>query len=219
MNFTRVFTTAFSAAALVGAAFATAHADVRTEPGLPVGANITAEFDSFDATAFGRDVPADYAVTNEAGQAQAFADIVNGQNGAVIMFVRSVDWCPFCQRQVLDANTRLAELRDRNFNLVAVTTDTAEKNARFSDQRDINFTLIADPARALIANLEVADPTYFGSRRAEGLPYPVAFVVDAEGRVISKVYEEALYGEEGAYRERSDFDAVLAAIDAVNTGS
>jgi peroxiredoxin len=49
-----------------------------------------------------------------------------------IFFVRSADWCPFCQGQLVDANRHLAQFRALGLNVVSVSVDEVGEVAKFA---------------------------------------------------------------------------------------
>jgi peroxiredoxin len=146
------------------------------------------------------------AGVNQAGAPVSFATL-KGENGLVIAFVRSADWCPFCQKQMQDLNTIADELKARGFGLAALSYDSVDTLAKFAKAKKIGYTLISDPDSNVIdafglRNLEVA-----GNKRFDGIPHPAIYVIGADGRILDKLYEEK-------YTKRPPTDVVLKAVDA-----
>ena len=53
----------------------------------------------------GETVPYPIEALDQTGMAQTF-DTLKGDNGLILLFNRSVDWCPYCQNQVIDWNKK-----------------------------------------------------------------------------------------------------------------
>ena len=71
-------------------------------------------------------------------------DSIMGPKGAMLVFSRSVDWCPYCKTQVIELQSRLAELRDQGLGLAVITYDSPAIIADFSRRRGITFPLLSD---------------------------------------------------------------------------
>jgi peroxiredoxin len=129
-------------------------------------------------------------------------DTLMGEKGLAIFFVRSADWCPFCQRQLADANQRAAEFRSLGINLVSVSVDEIPLIAAFAKSQQIRYTMLADPSGAINLELGIRDDQYpVGSARF-GVPRPILYVIDRSGTVRLRYMEPT-------YRTRPDLDAVL----------
>jgi peroxiredoxin len=141
----------------------------------------------------------------QSGQAADFNSL-RGEKGLVLAFVRSADWCPFCQQQLKDLDTIADDLRARGFTLAALSYDSVEILDRFSKRHGVSYTLLSDPKSAVIdafgvRNLEMA------GKRMDGIPNPAIFIIAADGTVLDKLYEES-------YRKRPPTDLVLQRVDA-----
>jgi hypothetical protein len=51
---------------------------------------------------------------DQTGKPPALPELV-GKNGLVLMFVRSADWRPYCQAQLIDANDGVVEIAKRDY--------------------------------------------------------------------------------------------------------
>ena len=155
------------------------------------------------------------AAPDSTGATRTFADLA-GENGLVLNFNRSVDWCPFCKAQTVAVDEAFSEFADRGYNVVVLTTDTPRKLARYVAERDPSLTLISDADSTIIAALGLEDPQYPEGHRRHGLPYPETLILSPEGVVEARVALDDLYGQNNAFRERVAVSDVLAAIDALH---
>ncbi|HAQ34888.1 MAG: hypothetical protein CMF74_17390 [Maricaulis sp.] len=151
----------------------------------------------------------DMSVTDASGEERRLSDLT-GENGLVLYFNRSIDWCPYCQTQVIDVNGAADAFAERGFEVAVITYDPAE----YADWRDITINLLSDPDSALIDAFDVRDPLYTDPGHfAYGVPYPITYVIGADGVIIAKLWHEAGYGADGGYRERITTDDILEVID------
>jgi peroxiredoxin len=157
--------------------------------------------------AIGAAAPAPIAANDQTAKLRTFADLA-GPGGLVLVFNRSVDWCPVCQKQMIELNDARAEIEKRGFGIAVVTTDPTEKLAAFAKRRDIGFALLADPDKKLIDAFQLRDPAFPPGHRIHGVPIPSIFIVGADGKVASKMGDLD-------YRKRPAAGEVVARVDAV----
>ena len=126
-----------------------------------------------------------------------------GENGVAVFFVRSADWCPFCKRQLADANDKVQAFEALGLNIVSVSVDEVGEIAAFAGEQAIEYTMLADPAGDINASLGIRDEQYPVGTAQYGVPRPVLYVIDRSGIVRLQYMEPT-------FRTRPDLDAVLA---------
>ena len=149
----------------------------------------------------------DLATLDQHGETQTLASLM-GEKGIAILFVRSADWCPFCQGQLVDANRHLAQFRARGVNVVSVSVDEVEEIAKFARAQKIEYPMLADPSGAINLALGIRDEQYPVGSAQFGVPRPTLYVVDRSGTIRLRYMEPT-------YRTRPDLDAVLRDIAAL----
>jgi peroxiredoxin len=149
----------------------------------------------------GAKFPHELAAPDQSGKAQTLASVM-GEKGAAILFVRSADWCPFCQGQLVDANRHLAQFRALGLNVVSVSVDEVEEVAKFSRAQKIDYPMLADPKGDINLSLGIRDEQYPVGSAQFGVPLPILYVVDRSGTIRLRYMEPT-------YRTRPDLDAVL----------
>ncbi len=177
------------------------------ELGPPVGSPIT-------RAVFGAD---------HTGAFKDFDDLA-GPRGLVLVFVRSVDWCPICQIETMQVAERHADFRVREVGLAFVSHDSPEDAAEFVAAELTDATpLLAAKNDDLIERLSLVDPTFPETNRYYGAAFPTALIIDAEGIVRAKLFLEAppadYYGTgqsltAAGYDWQAQIDEVLALVDA-----
>src|SRR5688572_13436445 len=88
--------------------------------------------------AVGTAIPSPFQVHDSAGALQTFADL-SGPSGAVLVFVRSASWCPYCIQQLRDIEGVNAALKNRGYRLVTVSYDSAEVLSSFMKKYGVTY--------------------------------------------------------------------------------
>jgi len=96
----------------------------------------------------------------------------------------------------------LPELQEEGFGLAGISYDSVAVLENFAARRKITFPLLSDPESKIIRDFGILNEKIQQTMQA-GIPYPGTFVVDAEGRVIAKYFEED-------YRQRYSVSGILA---------
>ena len=91
----------------------------------------------------GAKVPVAMELRDSNGEPATLADQM-GREGAVVYFVRSADWCPFCKAQVIRTEEIREKLSAKGYNIVAVSYDEPEILSRFKAEEGLGFALLSD---------------------------------------------------------------------------
>ncbi len=157
--------------------------------------------------AIGAKAPA-LAPTVTAGGTAATLKSIRGEHGTVLIFFRSVKWCPYCKKQMIDFKAATAPLAERGYKLAAISYDDAATQTAFAEKEGITLTFLSDPGSKTIDAWALRDPQYKPDSFAYGVPRPSIFVLDRKGVVRAKLAEDG-------YKVRPTVEAVLAAVDGV----
>ena len=146
------------------------------------------------------------------GQTQAGApasfETLKGEKGLVLAFVRSADWCPFCKKQLKELDAIAAQLAAEGYPLTALSYDPVDKLKAFADRETLSYTLLSDPESKVIDAFGVRNEEVRSSKRMNGIPHPVIYVIGADGVVKAKLFEES-------YRDRPPSGLVLETVRAL----
>ena len=172
----------------------------------------------------GQRVP-DFSLQDQDGKVRTLQSIM-GPRGAMVVFVRSADWCPYCRTQLVELQGQAATLRAQGIGLAAIMYDSREILADFSRRQGITYPLLSDVGSAtikrygilntiveealgpngkdpaLMADLRLYATIGEATERIRGIPFPGTFVVDRQGRVTSRFFEDY-------YRERTTTANIL----------
>ncbi len=156
--------------------------------------------------AVGSTIPHDLTLTDHAGATKPLAERA-GTRGVAVFFSRSLDWCPFCRAQAIDVSSRADDIRASGFEPVVVTYDPVETLATFHAKEALDVTLLSDVGSETVDAFGIRNTEMDGKGRYAGVPHPIVFLVDRNGVIQAKLYEEG-------YRNRPEIDAIVAAAEA-----
>jgi peroxiredoxin len=126
---------------------------------------------------------------DQLGKPHQLADLM-GQNGLVFFFFRSADWCPFCQAQLVEINTGVAEIEKRGYKVAGLSYDSPEILQATTVKRQLTYKLLSDPKSEIIDRYNLRDPQYPAGSRAYGVPRAIIFVLDRQGVIKAKFFED-----------------------------
>ena len=85
---------------------------------------------------------------------------------------------------------------------MGISYDSVETLKKFADSRGITFPLVSDPGSAIIKSYGLLNTQQDPTARSYGIPHPGTFIVDRNGVVTSRFFEDA-------YQERYTAAAIL----------
>ncbi len=178
----------------------------QTEDKAPTAVSPISDAETIDAgLAVGDQVPLATSLLSKAGKTNLAKILENGP--ALVVFTRSVEWCPYCQTQLKSINSIVGDLKDRGYNLYGLTYDSPDQQDRFSKNQMLQYDMLSDQPSALIDGFGLRDPQYTEGR-AVGVPYASVFLIDQSGRITAKTVS-------GDYRKRPTNDQILALVDSI----
>ncbi len=161
----------------------------------------------------GQTVP-DFSLADQHGTKRTLQSIM-GPKGAMVVFYRSADWCPYCKTQLLELQSQYDTLRKDGLGLVGISYDSQDILQAFSQQHGITFPLLSDVGSATIKRYGILntvaeqglgpkgnDPDVIArvklyvsangaNERQRGIPFPGTFIVDRSGRVKARFFEDS----------------------------
>lgn len=147
----------------------------------------------------------DFMLKNSRGEEVSLQSLV--MHGKVALaFVRSADWCPFCQRQLQDLQKHLMEIEGAGVQLVAISYDSPETNAKAARKLGLTFPLLSDPGSKVIDAYGIRNMEATG--KAAGIPHPTLFLLDSQGIIRVKLMRDG-------YRERPEPAEIVAGAKTI----
>lgn len=136
----------------------------------------------------GTEAPALTAITS-AGDTVGLAEIAGG-NGAVLVFSRSLDWCPYCKKQALELDDVDETLAEAGWALNLITYDSPETLASFETDNEVSYTLLSDTGSAMIDAFALRNAEVTAGSRFDGIPHPAIVWISNDGMVRGFMREE-----------------------------
>lgn len=156
----------------------------------------------------GETIPHDLAFKDHTGKERSFSNLT-GKKGIVLAFVRSAEWCPHCQKQLINLNKNAKKFSDAGYNVVSVSYDSVEKLGQFAKKHNIKITLLADPASASIRAFGILNEANAKGTFSYGIPHPGVYIVSKDKKVQAKFFK-------GDYTKRPSVDELMAEIKKLN---
>lgn len=192
-----------SAAATLGIAACTQQESPASEP----VEQIASEPMDHAGPAVGEAIPANFLVRDITGAERGLDDLA-GENGLVLVFNRSADWCSYCQAQMVELRDIQGDLEQRGYALATLSYDAPATLAEFAQREDIGYAMLSDEGAAMIEAFDLRDPQYAEGSFAYGVPRPTILVIGRDGIVQSKMIETD-------YRIRPEPADIVAAVDVL----
>lgn len=148
------------------------------------------------------------SVVDIQGKQQTLASL-SGEQGLIVVFFRSADWCPFCKRHLVEIKEWVKPLNKKGFNVVGVSYDSTATLKGFTDAKQINFPLLADQNVATIKAYKILNSDYKSSDDNYGIPYPGAVIIDKTGTVRYTYFYEG-------YKKRVKWETIDAALSSLS---
>ncbi|ATW04630.1 MULTISPECIES: peroxiredoxin family protein [Sphingomonadaceae] len=162
--------------------------------------------ESIDAgLAVGEQVPLDVRLLANDRETNFSAILEDGP--ALVVFTRSVEWCPYCQTQLKSINAIVDDLKERGYTLYGLSYDSPAQQDRFSKNQMLQYEMLSDQSSAVIDGFGLRDPQYTEGRAA-GVPYASVYLIDKSGTVIAKTVS-------GDYKKRPSNEQILALVDSI----
>lgn len=135
-----------------------------------------------------------------------------GPAGTVLVASRSMSWCPYCMKQMIQLQEYKADFDAAGIALVGITYDAPEVLQAFADERGITIPLLSDIDALSFRTLGILNADYQPGDDHYGIPYPGMIVIDTGGVVVGKLFIEA-------YSSRVDSRAALSYARQLLDGS
>jgi len=139
-------------------------------------------------------------------------ETLTGDHGAVIVFSRSLDWCPFCKKQAIDLETVASSLSEKGWPLSLVTYDDTATLAGFATDKSLTYKLVSDEGSAMIDAFNLRNGDMKAGSRFDGIPHPAIVYISADGIV------RGVQREDG-YKDRPPTAGIPQLVDVLNASA
>ncbi|MEM1020956.1 MAG: peroxiredoxin family protein [Sphingomonadales bacterium] len=128
-------------------------------------------------------------MTGADGKTYTLADL-HGPQGTVLIFNRSLSWCPYCKAQTQDFIDHADAITKSGYSIAVITYDAPEALAKYAAETSAPFKLLSDPESQTIIALGLLNEKYEPGSFAYGIPHPIVIAVNTDGSVAAKFAEE-----------------------------
>jgi peroxiredoxin len=139
----------------------------------------------------GKAIPSDLALSDQDGKTRNFSDLT-GKKGMVLVFIRSVEWCPYCQAQVKELSDNAKKFKDLGYSVVTLSYDPALKLKAFASNLKVSMPMLSDPRSDVIRTFGVLNTDVVKGTMAYGTPRPGAFIIGADKIVKAKFFKDGV---------------------------
>jgi len=129
--------------------------------------------------------------------------------GRVVAFVRSADWCPYCQAQLKDLENARAPLAEKGWSLAALSYDRSDILTAFADKHDLGYTLLSDEDSSVISAFNLLNTDVPEGSRYWGIPHPAIVFIRNDGEVAAVLRERG-------YEDRPEVEIILETAARLN---
>lgn len=151
---------------------------------------VSADTDAFDpGPAIGSHFPGLRAIYDD--REINLLDEFFGTRGAVLIASRSLDWCPYCMKQMIELQQYKQAYDDAGIGMVAITYDAPPLQQAFVDKFSIGIPVLSDIDALSFKTLGILNTQYQVGDRQYGIPYPGMIVINRQGIVVGKLFLEA----------------------------
>lgn len=144
---------------------------------------------------------AELAVAGEPG--------MDAAKGQVVAFVRSADWCPYCQAQLKALEAARAPLAEKGWSLAALSYDSREILAAFADDHDLSYALLSDSDSEVISAFNLLNTDVPQESRYWGIPHPAIVFIRNDATIAAVLRERG-------YKDRPEIEVILETATRLN---
>lgn len=156
----------------------------------------------------GNVIPHNLNLEDQSGKTRSFSDIV-GKKGVVLVFVRSAEWCPFCQKQLIELDESSKRFEELGYPVVSVSYDTKDALNKFVTKNKPNITMLSDPRSEAIRAFGILNEEVAKGTRSYGIPHPGVYIVGKDKKVQAKFFKDG-------FKNRPSAREILLKIEALN---
>lgn len=90
----------------------------------------------------------------------------------------------------MELQARYAELQKLGLGIASITYDAPALIKTFADERKIEFPLLSDQDHGIVERYGILNRQYARGHANYGIPHPGTFILNRDGRVVARYFEE-----------------------------
>lgn len=159
----------------------------------------------------GDTIPHNLTIKDSTGKMRSFSDLT-GKKGLILVFIRSAEWCPFCQKQLIELSKNNKKFTDAGYKIASISYDALPQLKKFITTNKPNFTMLSDPASETIRAFGILNENSAKGTMSYGIPHPGVYIISKDKKVQAKFFKEG-------YKERPSINELVAKIKEINPPS
>jgi len=156
----------------------------------------------------GDTIPHNLGLKDQNGKTRSFSGLT-GKKGLVLVFVRSAEWCPFCQKQLIELSKNNKKFTDLGYNIASVSYDAPKQIEKFVTKNKPKITMLSDPASESIRAFDILNTASAKGTMSYGIPHPGVYIIDDKKKVQAKFFESD-------YKKRPSVKTLIKKIKELN---
>ena len=105
----------------------------------------------------------------------------------------------------MELQSRYADLRAGGLELAVITCDPIATQQAYVERQGLQFTMLSDEGSEVIKRYGLLNETVEPGSRVYGIPHPGTFILDPQGRVIERFFEES-------YQQRNTVSSIVVKL-------
>lgn len=111
-----------------------------------------------------------------------------GDRGTLLVASRSVEWCPYCMKEMVQLQAHKVAFDAAGIGLVALTYDAPHLQQAFADKHAITIPLLSDIEALSFKTLGILNDDYAPGDHHYGIPDPGMIVIAPDGTVAGTLF-------------------------------
>lgn len=121
----------------------------------------------------------DFTLQNDQGNKVKLSDF---KGKKVVLYFYPRDMTPGCTKEACGFRDDLSALRDKNVEVLGVSTDSVDSHEKFREKYSLNFPLLADPEHKVADKYGVWQEKNMYGKKSWGIKR-MTFVIDENGKI------------------------------------
>ncbi len=146
----------------------------------------------------------EFAALDQNGKTISLKNLLN--HGAVVLIFYRGEWCPFCNKRLMELEKSLSQFTSRGASVVAVTPQKPEYIVKTIQKTNAHFSILHDAGLKIMKSYDVAYKVdgralerykkmsldfnvINGEENSENLPVPAVYVINKQGKIVYRYFD------------------------------
>lgn len=146
----------------------------------------------------------DFSTVDQSGNKISLSETY--KKGSVVLIFYRGQWCPYCNRQMMQLQDSLSMIKDKGATVIAVTAEKPENISKTVAKTKASFPIVHDEKLAIMKQYDVAfavdaktvetykkygiDFEQANGSNGANLPVPAVYVINKEGKIVYRYFNK-----------------------------